>query len=49
MSGLGQAVRGADLRAAAFDAWPEAALVLDSQGGLVALNEAAEDLFPCGS
>jgi two-component system nitrogen regulation sensor histidine kinase GlnL len=45
MSAIGQAIRGANLRAAAFDAWPEAALVLDAEGHVVALNEAAEDLF----
>ncbi|MBV8594254.1 MAG: PAS domain-containing protein, partial [Caulobacteraceae bacterium] len=33
------------LRAGAFDAWPEAALVFDADGGLEAVNEAAEDLF----
>jgi two-component system nitrogen regulation sensor histidine kinase GlnL len=49
VSGVGQAVRGAALRAAAFDLWPEAALVLDATGAVVALNEAAEDLFGSGA
>jgi two-component system nitrogen regulation sensor histidine kinase GlnL len=36
------------LKAAAFDFWPQAALVLDDQGALTAVNEAAEDLFGQG-
>lgn len=34
-----------DLRAAAFDAWPEPALVIDPGGAIIAVNEAAEQLF----
>jgi two-component system nitrogen regulation sensor histidine kinase GlnL len=45
MNGVTEAIRGSTLRAAAFDAWPEAALVLDADGAVMALNEAAEDLF----
>jgi two-component system nitrogen regulation sensor histidine kinase GlnL len=33
------------LRAAAFDLWPEAALLLDAAGVVVSVNEAAEELF----
>ena len=33
------------LRAAAFDLWPEAALLLDSAGVVVSVNEAAEELL----
>jgi two-component system nitrogen regulation sensor histidine kinase GlnL len=33
------------LRAAAFDLWPEAALLLDASGVVVSVNEAAEELF----
>ena len=33
------------LRAAAFDLWPEAALVVDADGTVRAVNEAAEELF----
>ncbi len=33
------------LRAAAFDLWPEAALLLDADGVVVSVNEAAEELF----
>ena len=33
------------LRAAAFDSWPEAALVLDDDGRVIGANEAAEELF----
>ncbi len=33
------------LRAAAFDLWPEAALLLDGHGVVVSVNEAAEELF----
>ena len=33
------------MRSAAFDAWPEAALVIDSGGTVRAVNEAAEELF----
>ena len=36
------------LKAAAFDASPEPALVIDRDGGLVAVNEAAEALFGQG-
>ncbi|OZA78828.1 MAG: hypothetical protein B7X77_03455, partial [Caulobacter sp. 39-67-4] len=36
------------LKAAAFDLSPEPALVVDSKGGLVAVNEAAEALFGHG-
>ena len=36
------------LRAAAFDAWPEAALILDRSGALISANEAAEGLFGQG-
>ncbi len=32
-------------RAAAFDLWPQAALILDGAGALTAANEAAEQLF----
>ncbi len=35
-------------RAAAFDAWPEAALILDQNGAVIAANEAAEGLFGQG-
>ena len=33
------------LRAAAFDLWPEAALLLDADGVAVQVNESAEELF----
>lgn len=36
------------VRAGAFDAWPEAALILDRSGAMIAANEAAEDLFGQG-
>ena len=36
------------LRASAFDLWPEAALILDDAGVLIAVNEAAEQLFGAG-
>jgi two-component system nitrogen regulation sensor histidine kinase GlnL len=36
------------LKAAAFDQWPEAALVVDREGALTAVNEAAEELFGQG-
>jgi two-component system nitrogen regulation sensor histidine kinase GlnL len=36
------------LRAAAFDLWPEPALVIDPRGAVVAVNEAAEALFGQG-
>ena len=36
------------VRAAAFDLWPEAALVLDGEGDVVIANEAAQGLFGRG-
>src|SRR5665213_3049473 len=36
------------LKAAAFDLIPEPAMVVDREGALVAVNEAAEDLFGQG-
>ena len=36
------------LRVAAFDGWPEAALILNASGALVCANEAAEGLFGQG-
>ena len=44
-------VRGADvgaLKAAAFELSPDPAMVVDAEGGLVAVNEAAEALFGQG-
>jgi two-component system nitrogen regulation sensor histidine kinase GlnL len=48
VSEVGHAIRGPALRATAFDMWPEAAIVLDGSGAVVAVNEAAEDLFGRG-
>jgi two-component system nitrogen regulation sensor histidine kinase GlnL len=39
---------GEALRAAAFDLWPEAALVLDANDVVIAVNEAAQDLLGRG-
>ena len=38
-------MQGADLKSAAFDLAPEPSLVLDADGTVVAINEAAESLF----
>ena len=45
MTATGTGPRLESLRAAAFDAWPEAALVIDAGGTVRAVNEAAEVLF----
>ncbi|MET0336687.1 MAG: PAS domain-containing protein, partial [Caulobacter sp.] len=37
--------RVADMKAAAFDLIPEPSLVIDPEGALVAVNDAAEALF----
>jgi two-component system nitrogen regulation sensor histidine kinase GlnL len=45
VSGCGPAGGDAELRATAFDLWPEAALVIDAAGAVVVVNEAAEQLL----
>ena len=42
------ATGGDALRGAAFDVWPEAAIILDSDGRVILANEAAHDLFGRG-